>query len=115
MGADPFHKRGNRDVSVKTFIIPVITTLNSVGGNFDPKTLAWSATPGVTVFDPTIADTACLGNSGNNVPLTLLQQSPLVNNALFDVGGTIVGSTPIPCSVPSFGMPSEKMGAKTIT
>ena len=78
-------------MSVKTFIIPVITTLNSVGGNFDPKTLAWSATPGVTVFDPTIADTACLGNSGNNVPLTLLQQSPLVNNALFDVGGTIVG------------------------
>lgn len=92
VGADPFHHRGNRDVSVKTFIIPVITTFNSVGVNFDPKSLTWSTTAGTTVFDPTIADTACLGNSGNNVPLTLLQQSPLVNKALFDVGGTIVGN-----------------------
>ena len=91
VGADPFHNHGNRDAHVKTFIIPVITTLNSVGVNFDSKTLTWSTTPGVTVFDPTTADTACLGNAGNNVPLTLLQQSPLVNNALFDVGGTIVG------------------------
>lgn len=91
VGADPFHHSGNRDVQVKTLIIPVIVTLNSVGVDFDAKTLTWSTVPGTTTFDPTIPDTPCLGNGGNNVPLTLLQQSPLVNNATFDVGGTIVG------------------------
>jgi hypothetical protein len=93
VGADPFHNRGNRNVSVKTFIVPTIVTLNSVGVNFNPTTGTFSAVAGVTTFDPTIADTACLGNSGNNVPLKLLVQSPLMNNAVFDMGGTIVGDT----------------------
>jgi hypothetical protein len=93
VGANPFTKGGNKDVHVKAFIVPLIITLNSVGNNdFNPTTGTFTSRPGVTTFNPTVNDTACLGNTNNN-PLTLLLQSPLLNDALFDVGGTIVGNT----------------------
>ena len=48
--------------------------------------------PGVTVFDPTVADDVCL-TSPNDVPLTLMVQSPLFQSETFDIGPTAVGTT----------------------
>jgi hypothetical protein len=96
VGADPFHDLGNRDVSVKTFVVPVIVTLNSVGTSISPNPPpggSFTIGKGVTTIDPSVADIPCLGKSGNNNPTTLLLQSPLLNDALFDMGGTIVGDT----------------------
>jgi hypothetical protein len=109
VGANPFTKGDNRgdnkgdgegdnsrDVSVKTFVVPVIVTLNSVGTTISPNPPpggSFTVGPGVTTIDPSVADTPCLGTGGNNNPTTLLLQSPLLNSALFDMGGTIVGNT----------------------
>jgi hypothetical protein len=93
VGANPFTKGGNDDVHVKNFVVPVIVTLNSVGTAISNAGVVSTVSGVTTTFDPSIADTACLGNAGNNNPVTLLLQSPLLNDATFDVGGTIVGNT----------------------
>jgi hypothetical protein len=95
VGADPFHNGGNRDVQVKTFVVPLIVTFNSVATGFTPSPPPVGTItigPGVTTIDPTVPDTACLANGPNN-PTTLLLQSPLFQNSIFDMGGTIVGDT----------------------
>ncbi len=48
--------------------------------------------PGVTTFNPSAADNACLA-APNNVPTKLFQESPILNPATFSFGGTIVGRT----------------------
>lgn len=91
VGADPFSRRGNKDVRVPTFIVPLIITINTMGINWDPNTGTFGITPGVTKFDPTIP-TACFP-APNNVPVTLTTQSPVFGNADFSIGGTDVGHT----------------------
>ncbi|HYL45893.1 MAG TPA: hypothetical protein VEU52_02605 [Candidatus Limnocylindrales bacterium] len=90
VGKNPFKHGGT--ANIKTFIIPVVFTLNSVGVSFDPNTGIIGTAPGTTVFDPTAADNACL-SSPNNVPSRLFRQSPIFEEAIFDFGGTIVGNT----------------------
>ena len=43
-------------------------------------------------MDPTVADNACLA-APNNMPVRLLQQSPILSNADFNFDGTDVGTT----------------------
>lgn len=90
VGRDPFNNPGS--VSVPVYVIPLIIKTQTVGVSHNSTTGVITTKPGVTVFNPAVADTACLGSS-NNVPTTLFQQSPLFNAATFDFGGTIVGTT----------------------
>lgn len=48
--------------------------------------------PGVTAFDPAAPDDVCL-TSPNDVPLTLMVQSPIFESQTFDFGPTDVGTT----------------------
>ncbi len=90
VGQNPFS--GGGSASLKTFIIPLVITTNTVGLSVDPKTLIVSTGPGTTTFDPTAPDKACLGKT-NNVPVKLVKESPLFHSAIFDFGGTLVGTT----------------------
>jgi hypothetical protein len=91
VGADPFSRRGNKDVHVATFIVPLIITINTIGVNWDGSTGTFSTAPGVTTFDPTVP-TSCFA-APNNVPVTLTAQSPVFGNADYSIGGTDVGHT----------------------
>lgn len=89
VGQDPFNGGGSS--SVHTYIVPLILKLNTIGVSVSSKGII-STKPGVTVFDPTVADRACM-MAPNNVPLTVFEQSPLIQPTTFDMGGTIVGTT----------------------
>lgn len=90
VGRDPFH--GGGSASVATYIVPLIIKTNTVGTGINSQGII-STKPGLTTFNPTLADKACLGTH-NNVPLTLFQESPILQNtATFDFGGTVVGTT----------------------
>jgi hypothetical protein len=91
VGANPFTAGGNKNVSVLTHIVPLIIITQTVGVSVSSTGII-STRRGSTTFDPTAADDFCL-NAPNDVPLNLLQQSPLFNPAPFDFGGTIVGTT----------------------
>ncbi|MBV9301724.1 MAG: hypothetical protein JOY62_01825 [Acidobacteriaceae bacterium] len=89
VGRDPFN--GGGSVSIPTYIVPVIIKTHTIGTGVNSKRII-STKPGVTTFDPTLADKACLGTS-NNVPVTLFEESPLLQSALFDFGGSVMGTT----------------------
>jgi hypothetical protein len=89
VGRDPFS--GGGSVSVPTYVVPLIIVTNTVATGIDSKG-QYITEPGVTTFDPTVPDHACL-TEPNNVPLTLLRESPLFENAAFNFGGTEVGKT----------------------
>ncbi|MGA7625902.1 MAG: hypothetical protein WB630_04090 [Candidatus Acidiferrales bacterium] len=76
--------------AVPSQIVPVIVVTNSVFAgiaNGDVVTV-----PGVTVFNPSMADNSCL-TAPNDIPLKLVQQSPIFKPADFNYGGTDVGFT----------------------
>jgi hypothetical protein len=89
VGHDPFN--GGGSASVVTQVIPLIIVTHTVGTSVNSKGII-ATKPGRVVFDSTARNTACLG-SQNNVPLTLVQQSPIFRSANFNVGGTEVGVT----------------------
>jgi hypothetical protein len=89
VGADPFSKHGDKETHVKTFIIPVVLTTNTVGTGLDKNGMITTA-PGVTTFDPTQNDNACLAAPNNN-PLKLFQHSPMFDNYDISVGGKDMG------------------------
>jgi hypothetical protein len=89
VGQDPFH--GGGSANVPTFVVPLIIRTHRIGTHVT-STGTILTVPGNTTFDPTVADDACL-SSPNDVPLRLVQQSPLLKPATFDFGGTIVGTT----------------------
>ncbi|MBV8811990.1 MAG: hypothetical protein JO033_25260, partial [Acidobacteriaceae bacterium] len=89
VGQDPFTGGGASDV--KTFVVPLIINTSQIGTSVNSKGII-STKPGATTFNPTVADTACLA-APNDVPLKLVQQSPIFKSATFDFGGTIVGTT----------------------
>lgn len=78
--------------NVRTFVVPLIIKTHTIGTKVNPDG-SISTVPGNHTFNPTVADTKCLGTMGNNVPLTLVQQSPLIVPATFNFGGTTVGTT----------------------
>jgi hypothetical protein len=81
----------NRAAAVPTQIVPVVITTNLVGTSVDASGII-STTPGLTNFDPTIANSACLAPP-NDVPLTMFRQSPIIQKASFSFGSTFVGNT----------------------
>jgi hypothetical protein len=91
VGANPFTQRGiTTNVSVGTFVVPLIIVTNSVITFINPITGNITGAPGVTVFDPTVAD-ACLA-APNNVPTTLFAQSPILRPAGFGFFGFLAGN-----------------------
>jgi hypothetical protein len=90
VGLDPFNNPGS--VSVVTNVIPVIIKTNTIAVSADKTTGIITTKPGLTTFDPTAADTACL-TAPNNIPTKLFDESPILNPATFTFGGTVVGRT----------------------
>ena len=90
VGQDPFGANFTT-TSISTPIIPVILITNTIAVA-SPNGKILTTKPGVTVFDPTAPDDACLGRS-NNVPLTLMEQSPIFQPNAFMFGDTLVGDT----------------------
>jgi hypothetical protein len=76
--------------AIPTQIVPVMIVTNSVFAGVDPTTGQVLTAPGVTTFDPTVPDDSCLAPP-NDVPVTLLQQSPIFRPADFNYGGTDIG------------------------
>jgi hypothetical protein len=89
VGASPFTNPKSQ-TNVSTQLIPLIVVTNSVFAGVDSSGNVVTA-PGVTQFDPTVAE-PCL-SAPNNVPLTLVQHSPIIQVADFNFGGTDVGTT----------------------
>jgi hypothetical protein len=81
-----------KTTAISTKIIPLIVTTGNVATAVDFDTGEFTTIPGETTFDPTAADATCL-TAPNNVPLTLVQQSPIFQAADFTVGPTFVGNT----------------------
>lgn len=88
VGPNPFGHRGG-SAKVPTQIVPVIVTTNSVFAGVDSNGNVLTQ-PGVTVFDPTVPDDSC-SSPPFDVPLTMVQQSPIVRPADFNYGGTDLG------------------------
>lgn len=87
---------GFRPSAVPVEIVPVIVNTVALGTAVDPKTLAITVETGNpndnTTFNPTAADNSCLV-SPNNIPVTVMRDSPLFRSADFNFGGTDVGTT----------------------
>jgi len=90
VGQDPFSS-GFTPTTVTTPVVPLIITFNSVATGLNKHGIL-TRTKGSTTLDPTIPDTACL-TAPNDVPLTLVQQSPIFQTANFQFGATAVGDT----------------------
>ena len=91
VGSSPFNG-GNGQTSITTQIIPLIIVTHKVGVSVNSKNVLQTA-PGETVFDPTAADNSGCLAAPNNVPLALVQQSPIFQPTSFTFGGTFVGNT----------------------
>jgi hypothetical protein len=74
IGKDPFREGGSANVG--TYIVPIVIKTHTVGVSFNSTTGDITSTPGLTVFDPTVPDNACM-TAPNNVPATVLRQSPI--------------------------------------
>lgn len=92
VGANPTLRGPEVNVSVTGQIVPIILKLHTIGTNINRTTGVITTVRGDTTFDPTVADNVCL-SAPNNVPVTLLRQSPILTPAKFNYGGTDVGTT----------------------
>lgn len=79
VGASPFSQNGNdTDVSVRTYIVPLIIVTHTIVTAIDFNTGDMTTIPGDTTFDSTAAD-VCL-TAPNNVPTKLVAESHLFCN-----------------------------------
>jgi hypothetical protein len=90
VGTNPFDE-GSGQTSVATQVVPIVIKTHAVGTSVNASGII-ATTPGNTTFNPARSDRACLGSRNNN-PLKLFLQSPLIQPADFNYGGTDVGST----------------------
>jgi hypothetical protein len=90
VGHDPFKNPGTD--RIPTYIVPLIIRTHTVATGYDPTTGLYSKAPGNVTIDPTRPDNTCLAKP-NNVPIRLIQQSPILNPAHFVFGGVDVGTT----------------------
>lgn len=90
VGTSPFTNPQSTSVGAK--IIPVIFRLHSVVTAIDVNTGAFTTVPGNYTANPTGHDNVCMLKP-NNVPATVLRQSPLFKPVPFSFGGTSVGTT----------------------
>lgn len=82
--------KGGGAVNVSTYIVPLIIKTHLVATGINKNGIL-STAGGTTVFNSTIADPNI--GSTNNVPVKLVQQSPFVQAANINFGGTMVGRT----------------------
>jgi hypothetical protein len=75
VGRSPFF-HGARTTNIPTFIVPVKIKMPASGGS--------------GVFDPSVADSTCLGGK---VPTTVFQNSPLFQSSAFTMNGQSIGTT----------------------
>jgi hypothetical protein len=92
VGANPTLRGPETSVSVTGQIVPIILKLHTKGVSVNFNTGVITTVPGDTIINPTVADNVCL-SAPNNMPVRLLEQSPIVSNANFSFGGTFVGTT----------------------
>src|SRR3974390_1904784 len=92
VGANPETRGSAAKVSVKAQLIPVVLHFHSLGVSADLKTGIVSTAPGGRTSDPTMPDAACFAGPVN-VPVDVVSQSPIFQNADFNFGGTDVGTT----------------------
>jgi hypothetical protein len=92
VGHDPFNG-GDGQANIPTQLIPLVIVTHTIGTSFNPKTGVISTKPGRTVFDPSTAQNKACLSAPNNIPLTLVEQSPIFHSARFRFGGTDVGFT----------------------
>ncbi len=90
VGHSPF-KNPQTD-RIPTHIVPLLIRTHRVATAIDPKTFQLTTVAGDTVTDPTAPDSACL-KAPNNVPATLVRQSPIMTPTKFVFGGTDMGTT----------------------
>ena len=90
VGANPAD-RANASITVPAQLVPIILKTHRVATSVNFTTGAIKTKAGDTTFDPTVPDT-CL-TAPNNVPVRLMQQSPVLSNANIVVGGTSMGTT----------------------
>jgi hypothetical protein len=92
VGRNPSSRGADATANVPTQVIPIILKFHTVGTAVDFNTGVVTTTAGYTTSDPTAADTGCFVGP-NNVPLKLMEQSPIFKNADFNFGGTDIGTT----------------------
>jgi hypothetical protein len=92
VGRNPNRHGANAQANVPTQIVPVVLKFHTLGTAVDLNTGIITTAKGSAKSDPTVADTGCFAGA-NNVPLSLMTQSPILKNADFDFGGTEVGDT----------------------
>jgi len=80
---------------IPTHIVPLLIRTHRVATALDLNTFVMTTAPGDTVTDPTAPDNACL-TAPNNVPATLVRQSPIMTPTKFVFGGTDMGTTQYP-------------------
>src|SRR5262249_48709937 len=92
VGANPQAKGSHARTSVPAQVVPVILFFQSVATAADLTTGIITTAPGNAMANPTAHDSSCFAGS-DNVPLELLAQSPIFNDADFNFGGVDVGTT----------------------
>lgn len=90
VGDSPFVNPAG-STAIPSQIVPVIVVTHSVFAGVDSSGNVLTK-PGLTKFDPSVKDDSCLAPP-NDVPLTLVQKSPIFNGFDFNYGGTDVGTT----------------------
>src|ERR1700739_3037742 len=90
VGTSPFDG-GSGQTSVATQVVPIVIRTHTIGTTVSTAGII-ATTRGNSTFNPTQNDRACLGSRNNN-PFRLFLQSPLVQPADFNYGGTDVGTT----------------------
>jgi hypothetical protein len=92
VGRNPNQSGANAAVSVTAQVVPIILKFHSIGTAVDLTTGVITTTSGDISSDPTVPDPGCF-TGPHNVPLRILAQSPVLQNADFNFGGTDVGTT----------------------
>jgi hypothetical protein len=90
VGTNPF--TGKRSSRIPVVIVPMIITTHTVATSLDATTLIFTTTPGDVTQNSGVAQSTCL-TPPNNVPSTLIEQSPIFQKAPFTFGGVYLGNT----------------------
>jgi hypothetical protein len=92
VGANPNTRGPDANVKIPAQLVPIVLKFQTVATSFDPNTGILSTEKGSGKTDPTVADTGCFTGAAN-VPLKVMEQSPILKNADFNFGGTDVDTT----------------------
>jgi hypothetical protein len=90
VGRNPNEQGTNAAVSVPTQIVPIVLKFQRIAPSLNLDTGIFTTVSGHRTSNPTLPDTGCFAGA-NNVPLKLLRQSPIFQNADFNFGGTPMG------------------------